>query len=89
MKELHRARRVGTCAIAFACGDTKVVALALDISTLITETANELRAHISEVTGLPVEAVYIAATHTHTGPYIFHDSEDLLIQEYFQTVMKM
>ena len=93
MRGYYRTRRAEAildeleiCAIAFACGDTKVVALALDISTLITETANELRAHISEVTGLPVEAVYLHATHTHTGPFTICDAEEELEKDYYRSV---
>lgn len=74
--------------LALACGEKKTVLISMDHCGIGKSVADIYRKHISDVTGLPVEAVYIAATHTHTGPYIFHDSEDLLIQEYFQTVMR-
>ena len=93
MRGYYRVRRAEAildeleiCALAFACGDTKVVALTLDISTLITETADELRTHIAEVTGLPVEAVYLHATHTHTGPYTICDAEEELEKDYYRSV---
>ena len=52
------------CALALACGDTKMVALTMDISSFFTDVADDLRKHIAEVNNLPLEAVYLHATHT-------------------------
>lgn len=71
----YRERRTDTildpieiCAIAFASGETKVVALTMDVCYFPTKAANELRQHIAEVTGLPLEAVYLHP-HPHRTPY--------------------
>ncbi len=60
--------------------ELEVVALALEVDgkqTLMLCADNlginkdlnlNFREHISEVTGVPVDSIYLAATHTHTGP---------------------
>ena len=75
-------------ALALSCQDQKTVLISIDHCGIGRPVADAYRKHISDMTGLPMEAIYIAATHTHTGPYIFHDSEDPLIQEYYQTVRR-
>ena len=93
MRGYYRVRRaeaildeIEICAIAFASGDTKVVALTMDICAVTAETAEDLRQHIAEVNGLPVEAVYLHTTHTHTAPFVIHDAEEVLEQEYYRSV---
>lgn len=73
-------------ALALKCGDTTVVMLALDVLGVNPETAGPFRAHIAEVTGLPVDAIYLHTTHTHTGPYLEKDSERPLVPEYYDFV---
>ena len=75
-------------ALALSCGEEKTVLISIDHCGIGRPVADLYRAHIAQVTGLPIEAIYVACTHTHTGPYIFHDSQDSLIQEYFQTVRR-
>ena len=93
MRGYYRVRRaeaildeIEICAIAFASGDTKVVALTMDICAVTAETAEDLRQHIAAVNGLPVEAVYLHTTHTHTAPFVIHDAEEVLEQEYYRSV---
>ena len=74
------------CAIAFASGDTKVVALTFDVCAFPEDTALDLRSHIAEVNGLPLEAVYLHATHTHTAPFVDKEFKDCLEQEYYRSV---
>ena len=74
------------CALALASGDTKMVALTMDVCAFPTPTANELRQHIAEVNGIPVENVYLHATHSHTAPFVVHDAEEALEQEYYRIV---
>ena len=74
------------CALALACGDVKMVVLTMDISSFFTDVADDLRKHIAEVNNLPLEAVYLHATHTHTGPYLMRDSQEVLEQEYYRIV---
>ena len=74
------------CAIALACGETKLVAIAMDVVNFFNEVADELRQHIAEANGLPLEAVYLHATHTHTGPFLLRDAEDPLEQDYYRSI---
>ncbi len=48
-------------------GQESVILISVDALHLATERASELRARISEKTGVPAKNVMIAATHTHTG----------------------
>ena len=74
------------CAMALACGETKMVMIAMDLVSFFTDVADELRQHIAEANGLPLEAVYLHATHTHTGPFLLRDAEDPLEQDYYRIV---
>lgn len=55
-------------ALALSCGEEKVVFLSFDNCYIMTDIAAKYRRRVSEVTGLSEEAVFIHATHTHTGP---------------------
>ena len=74
------------CALALSAGDTKMVAITMDICGFPTPTANELRQHVAEVNGLPVEAVYLHATHSHTAPFVICDAEEENEKEYYRIV---
>ena len=54
-------------AAAFAGDKETVILISVDALGIATERASELRARISEKTGVPVKNILIAATHTHTG----------------------
>jgi len=73
-------------ALAVACGDQKAVIISADLCYFVNPVADDYRAYISEVTGLPVEAIILHCTHTHTGPAIVKDSENHLVEAYFQQV---
>ncbi|MBR2937760.1 MAG: hypothetical protein IKB80_04625 [Oscillospiraceae bacterium] len=73
-------------ALAVACGENKAVLISVDHCGIVKEVLNPMRQHICDVTGLPWEAIYIHATHTHTGPYLNPDPTDPLEIEYAQTV---
>lgn len=75
-------------ALALSCGEEKVVLISIDQCSLLTEVATDFRKHISEVTGLPIEAIFLHATHTHTSPYINKDSDNELEQEYYRMVYR-
>lgn len=60
-------------AIALSDGEKKVVIIGADIIYLTIDQASEYRALISEYCNIPVEAVHINASHTHTGPKIIAD----------------
>ena len=53
-------------AAAFA-GEENVILVSVDALALFTDRADDLRARISEKTGVPVSHILLAATHTHTG----------------------
>lgn len=55
-------------ALALACGDTKVVMLSADLIGIKQAISERFRRHIAEVCDIPFEAIYLHATHTHTGP---------------------
>jgi len=57
-------------ALAVSCGDDKAVFLSLDNCFITAKITEEYKKHVSEVTGLPKEAIYMHATHTHTGPFL-------------------
>lgn len=75
-------------ALAVQCNEDKIVLLSMDHLGINRDINKEHRKAISEATGLPMEAIYIHATHTHTGPYLVKDSEDVLEQEYYQLVSR-
>ncbi len=70
-------------ALALACGDRKAVILAIDACLCGQAEDLVLRNAITEATGLPMEAIYITCTHTHTGPVIQSGSDDPLVSQYF------
>jgi len=49
---------------------------------------DKIRARVAEAVKLPVEAITISATHTHTGPCMRPDSTDPLELEYIEFVTK-
>lgn len=57
-------------ALALSNGDVKVVLLSFDICYIKNDILAAYKEHISKVTGLPFEAIYIHATHTHTAPLL-------------------
>ena len=56
-------------AIALEAGENTVVFIAIDSCSIASYILDEFRASISSATGLPVEAIYIHTTHSHTTPY--------------------
>lgn len=75
-------------ALALQCGETRVVLLSLDHCGVHTPEADHIRAYIAGKTGLPLGAIYLHATHTHTGPALVLDSENELEREYFALVLR-
>lgn len=82
-------------ALALSCGNDKVVMLTCDLVGIKQELSERYRKHIAEVCNIPFEAVYLHATHTHTGPATRLESErnganeqavygDKLVTEYIE-----
>lgn len=55
-------------AIVFRQGAAAAALVMCDVSSIATDLADEARRRASEKTGIPVSAIGVAATHTHTGP---------------------
>jgi len=55
-------------ALALSDGITKAIHLDVDIQILTNERADQIRTAVSKSTGLPIQNVRAAATHTHSGP---------------------
>ena len=56
-------------AIALEAGENKVILISVDNCHIATYILNEIRKSVSEVTGVPYEAIFIHSTHSHTTPY--------------------
>lgn len=69
-------------ALALACGEDKVVLLSIDNVGIAQAISEKFRKHVAEVCNIPFEAVYLHATHTHTGPSTRDEGE--LVEEYIQ-----
>ena len=84
-------------AVALSSGESRVLLLSADLLNIKTAIARECKKRISLATGVPYEAIYIHATHTHTGPYLdsdfkmadhFSEEEKALMDEYGAFFMK-
>ena len=69
-------------ALALQCGDIKTLLISIDNSAVEQVLCSEYRKGASEATGIPMENIIIAETHTHTGPLLVINSEDELIETY-------
>ncbi len=57
-------------ALALAVEEKKMVIMSIDHCGIRAEVCDELRQHVAQTTGLPVEAIFIHATHSHTAPAV-------------------
>ena len=62
-------------ALAVSDGERRAIMLSVDNLGFSAAAMDWFRAGIAERTGLPTEAVFIACTHTHTGPAILAENE--------------
>ena len=60
-------------ALAFSDGERTALAISMDLLKMMQQDADALRARVAERVGVPVEAVFVACTHTHTGPVVSED----------------
>lgn len=70
--------------LALSVGQTKTLLIAFDLLGPKTECYDMFRESISKATGIATDAIFISATHTHTGPIVDHGSDDAKIQEYLK-----
>ena len=68
--------------LALECSGTKTLLINVDNLGIEQVLCGEYRKAVSDKTGVPMENIIIAETHTHTGPEIERDSENELIRDY-------
>ena len=74
-------------AVAFSCNGKKTLLMSIDHCGIAKAILDVYKQAISEKTGLPVEAIMIHSTHTHTGPTLLPETDDVLINQYKQTLL--
>ena len=57
-----------TTCVAFKDGDTTILVYTVDVCGLSDTVMEQMRNHISNVTDVPNENIFIGATHTHSAP---------------------
>ena len=84
-------------ALALQVENTTSVMLSADICLIDTATSLKLRKHVAEANNLPLNAVFLHTTHTHTAPQVggINHSGELefseqvnLLEEYLQFVFR-
>ena len=73
-------------AVAVALDDKKVLLISVDHCGLFKSIIDGFKTAINEKTGVPIDAIYIHSTHTHTGPAIPENTDDALIIQYRKTL---
>lgn len=61
-------------ALAFDDGESRALIVDLDLVYVWDPDATRIRERISELTSLPVSAIRLSYTHTHSGPFIQRES---------------
>lgn len=56
-------------AVAMTDGDKSAVVMTCDLEGIASTTMNEWVPKIAEAVGLPAQGLFVACTHTHTGPH--------------------
>lgn len=69
-------------ALALKFGDKTVLLLTIDHCGIVKPIMDGFKAEITAKTGVPADCIFIHATHTHTGPTLIVDTDDVLINEY-------
>ena len=57
--------------VAVSDGENRAIVLSIDNLHLYDAAFKQVRDAVSQKTGVPIEAVFVACTHTHTGPASF------------------
>ena len=70
--------------LALACGEEKVLLMSVDSLGLSGSIMDGFRKHIQDVTGVPMDHIFIHGTHTHTGPWADPVNGDDPAREYHQ-----
>ena len=54
--------------LALEAGDARVLLISIDNCEIYGDVLDSYRGYVSRETGVPMDAIFIASTHTHTGP---------------------
>lgn len=54
--------------LALEAGETRILLISIDNCEIYGDVLDTYRRYVSEATGVPEDAIFIASTHTHTGP---------------------
>lgn len=73
-------------ALAVASGEKKALLIALDHEGIRQEVIADLKQSITEETGLPGDAIFIHAIHSHTAGALVKDSEDKTERLYYDMI---
>ena len=81
-QRLHKAITEDICvtAVAYSDGTTTVLTIGTDLCTLFEPFATDVRQAVCAVTGLTEEQVFIAATHTHSGPALSRSEFESIVR---------
>ena len=61
--------------VAFGCGEKSALLVVADLVSIYGAQINEIIDAIAEATNIPVEAINLHCTHTHTGPVCAADEQ--------------
>lgn len=80
-------------ALACSDGENTILTISLDISEILQRDTNDIRSRVSQYTGVPFEAVFVACIHTHTAPVIseirgFFKRDEAYYQEFCEKICK-
>ena len=60
--------------LALEAGEARVLLVSIDNCEIYGDVLDTYRRHVSDVTGVPEDAIFIASTHTHTGPCLISEA---------------
>ena len=60
--------------LALEAGEARVLLVSIDNCEIYGDVLDTYRRHVSDVTGVPEDAIFIASTHTHTGPCLISET---------------
>src|SRR5438067_2765490 len=78
-------------ALALSDRITTTLVLDLDIQIIINQRADQIRAAVSNATGIPIQNIRAAATHTHSGPVPYKSWIEKgyeMVEPWFQNVAR-
>jgi len=75
-------------ALALEAGEARVLLISMDNLHANAKALDPIRREISRCTGVGFEAIFISATHIHTGPWLTVEGTTELTQAYFPFVLE-